>query len=209
MKTILRAFRGAAVAALALGGAGCAQLGTVGDILGGMAGTGTGAGNEVYGEVRYVDTQRQTLQVTTTQGQTANVYFDNRTRVIYQNQEYQVTNLEPGDEVGMRLQQDQRGNVYTDYIMVTRSVQERQGGTVGTGTQSGGYRQLEGRVGYIDYNRGQFEVQASNGARVQVVLPYNTAGATADRFRRLRQGDYVRLEGRLVAQNRLELERFY
>lgn len=208
MKTILRAFRGAAVAALALGGAGCAQLGTVGDILGGtLGGMGGGTGNEVYGEVRYVDTQRQILQVTTQQGQTANVYFDSRTRVVYQNQQYNVTALERGDEVGMRVQQDTRGNAYTDYIQVTRSVQERTGTVGGVGGQQGS-RQLDGRVGWIDYNRGQFELQSQYG-RVTVVLPYNPSSTTSDRFRRLRQGDYTRVEGRLVTQDRFELDRFY
>jgi hypothetical protein len=162
----------------------------------------------VYGQVQYIDTQRQILQVTTQQGQQGNVYFDNRTRVVYQNQEYQVTSLERGDEIAMRIQQDQRGNAYTDYIQVTRSVQDAGGyGNTGGATSGSNYRTLEGRVSWIDYNRGQLEVQSQNGGRVVASLPYNTPSATADRFRRLRQGDYVRAEGQLVAQDRFEISR--
>ncbi|HEU0054004.1 MAG TPA: hypothetical protein VFQ39_12550, partial [Longimicrobium sp.] len=148
--TIGRGLRGAVVAGLAVAGAGCSQLGTVGDILGGLGGVGgTGGNSEVYGQVQYVDTQRQVLQVTTQQGQTGNVYFDNRTRVVYQNQEYNVTALERGDEVAMRIQQANGGGAYTDYIQVTRSVQEA-GGYGGTSGGSTSYRTLEGRVSWID-----------------------------------------------------------
>lgn len=211
MKNLMRGLRcAAAVTAVALGTGACSQLGnlgTIGDILGQVGGAGQSGASEVYGQVQYVDTQRQILQVSTQQG-TGNVYFDNRTRVVYQDREYPVTALERGDEIGLRVQQDQRGNAYTDYIVVTRSVRDNgSSGTYPGGTTQGAYRTLEGRVNYIDYNRGQFEVQTQY-SRVMVYLPYNPGAAAADRFRRLRQGDYVRIEGRLVSQDRFEVERF-
>ena len=202
MTTLMRGARGAVLAAATLAATGCSQLGTLGNVLGGvMNPNGGSSGSEVYGEVQYVDTQRQQIQVRTQQGQTGSVYFDSRTRVVYQQQEYPVTALERGDEVGMRVQQTQQGAPYTDYIVVTRSVQERGGGV-----SSSALQQAEGRVGWVDANRGQFQLLTSRN--VIVALPYNSRSTDVSRFRSLRQGDYVRVEGRLVSQDRLELERF-
>ena len=211
MTTMMRGVRGVAVLAATLAAAGCSQLGGLEQVLGGVLNPQGGAGGsgEVSAQVRYVDTQRQQIQVQAQNGQVGSVYFDQRTRVVYQNQEYPVTALEAGDEVRMRLQQDQRGTMYTDYIMVTRSVQDTggYGGNTSGGTYNTGVQATEGRVGWVDYNRGQFELSTSRG-RTVVTLPYNTAGYEADRFRRLRQGEYVRVQGRWVSQDRFELERF-
>lgn len=207
MTKLMRGARGAVLAAATLAAAGCSQLGTLGNVLGGVMGQqGTGSG-EVYGEVRYVDAQRQVIQIETNNGQVGNVYFDQRTRVVYQQQEYPVTALERGDQVAMRIRQDQRGTAYTDYISVTQSVQERGGLGGSTGGSAYGMQGLEGRVNWVDYNRGEFSLNTSRG-QVIVFLRYNASGYDADRFRQLRQGSYVRLQGRYVSQNRFELDRF-
>ncbi len=206
-----RTMRGVVVLAATLATAGCSQLGSVGDILGGVLGQqGQGGNGEVYGEVRAVDTQRQVLQIETNSGQVGNVYFDRNTRVVYQQREYPVTALERGDQVGMRIQQTQQGQAYTNYITVTQSVQERtgQGGGDGGYGNTAGLTRLEGRVGWVDVNRGEFQLRTNRGDAT-VYLRYNTSGYETDRFRRLREGDTVRVEGRLTSGNRLELERFY
>jgi hypothetical protein len=207
MQTV-RGLRGAALAGAVLAAGGCAQIGQLGNVLGGL-GTGQQQG-EVQAEVRYVDTQRQTIQVATSNGQVGNVYFDSRTQVVYQQQRYPVTALEQGDVVTMRIQQDQRGNAYTDYILVNQSVQERGGGLGGgvydDNDKYGGTR-LEGRVDWVNYDRGEFLLRTSRG-NVTVTLPYNPGTYNRDRFRTLRNGDYVRVEGRLISQSRFELTRF-
>ena len=208
MTKLMRGARGAVLAAATLAAAGCSQLGTLGNVLGGVMGQQQGNSGEVYGEVRYVDTQRQTIQIETSNGQVGNVYFDQRTRVVYQQQEYPVTALERGDQVAMRIRQDQRGTAYTDYISVTQSVQERGGAGGSTSGSTYGMQSLEGRVNWVDYNRGEFSVNTSRG-QVVVFLRYNASGYDADRFRQLRQGSYVRLQGRYVSQDRFELERFH
>jgi hypothetical protein len=219
MNGLMRGLKGAVLLGAGVAITGCSQLGTLGNVLGGVlspAGSGSG---EVAGTVRYVDTQRQQLQITTTNGQTGNIYFDNRTQVVYQNQNYNVTALEQGDQVQLRLQQDQQGNYYTDYILVTRSVQDANGGynnggynnggynTGGYGTTSG-YTQLEGRVTWLDYQRGQFGLSTNRGT-VTVMMPYNPNATAATRFRNLRQNDYVRVEGQMVNNGTLQLDRFY
>ena len=212
MNGLMRGLRGAVLLGAGIAITGCSQLGSLGslgNVLGGVL-SPAGSGNQVYATVRYVDTRSQVLQVTTQNGQTCNIYFDQNTQVVYQNQRYNVTSLEQGDEVAMRIQQDQRGNYYTDYIQVTRSVQNNGGGynnTGGYGTYNGTVR-LEGNVQYVDYNRGLFSVNTNQGT-VTVSLPYNVSATDANYFRNLRQGQYVRVEGTMTAQNQLQFQRFY
>lgn len=204
----IRSLRRGAVVALvtALAGttAGCAGS-PLGEILGGVLSPQGTSGNEVGAEVRSVDTRSQQLHLRLQNGQSATVLFDNRTQVVYQQQQYPVTALEAGDYVVVRLQQTQNGQAYTDYIYVQQSVQDRTGGG---GVGGAGYQRLEGNVGAVDYSRGLFELR-SQGRTVTVSLPYNPGAAAADQFRRLRQGDYVRVEGRYVTNTRFELDRFY
>jgi hypothetical protein len=221
MNGLMRGLKGAVMLGLAVAVTGCGNLGTLGNVLGGVLGPQAGSGSAaVAGRVRYVDTQRQMLQITTQNGQTGNVYFDNRTQVVYQNQNYNVTALEQGDEVQLRLQQDQQGNYYTDYILVTRSVQDingtASGGGYNNGTYNGGgynnntgYAQLEGRVSWIDFQRGQFGLASTNRGTVTVMMPYNPNSTDANRFRNLRQNDYVRVQGQMVSSGQLQLDRFY
>jgi len=216
MNGLMRGLRGAVVLGAGLAITGCSQLGTLGNVLGGVMQPGAGSGSaQVAGTVRYVDTQRQMLQVTTQNGQTGNVYFDNRTQVVYQQQNYPVTALEQGDEVTMQLQQDQQGNYYTSYIMVTRSVtnnggyDSNNGGyNTGGGYNNGGTVQAEGRVGWIDYQRGQFSLVTNRGTYT-VMMPYNSSASDANQFRNLRQNSYVRVQGQMVSNNQLQLQRFY
>ena len=208
MNGLMRGLKGAVLLGAGVAITGCSQLGTLGNVLGGVMQPGVGSGNsQVAGTVRYVDTQRGMLQITTTNGQTGNVYFDNRTQVVYQQQNYSVTALEQGDEVQMQLQQDQQGNYYTDYIQVTQSVSSNTGGY-----NNGGYNNntvsAEGRVGWIDYQRGQFSLVTSRGTYT-VLMPYNAPAADANQFRNLRQNAYVRVQGQMVNNNQLQLQRFY
>jgi hypothetical protein len=220
MNGMLRGLKGLVMLGAGVAITGCSQLGTLGNVLGGvMSPAGSGSGT-VDGTVRYVDTQRQVLQITTSNGQTGNVYFDQRTQVVYGQQNYSVTALEQGDQVQLRLQQDNQGNYYTDYILVTRSVQDSNGGYNNGGYNNGGYNnggynntsgymQVEGRVQWLDLQRGQFGLTTSNRGTVTVVMPYNSNATDASRFRNLRNGDYVRVEGQMVNNSTLQLQRFY
>jgi cold shock CspA family protein len=207
-----------------LSATGCAQAGALGEILGGVMGPmgqgqGQGQGGQVVGEIQGIDARQGVMQIRTQSGQTGNVYFDQNTRVVYQQREYNVTALERGDVVAFQVQQDQRGNAYTNYIQVQQSVQDRsgqgtqQGGTYGQGTQQGGtygsqgVQRFAGTVGYIDTQRGSFELRTQNGS-AQVALPYGASAQDAQRFRSLRSGQNVTLDGQMVAQGRIDLVRF-
>jgi len=227
MNGLMRGLKSAVLLGAGVAITGCSQLGGLGNVLGGVLGPQTGSGSgEVAGTVRYVDTQRQMLQITTQNGQTGSVYFDQRTQVVYQQQNYNVTALEQGDQVQLRLQQTNQGQYYTDYILVTRSVQDangtggyNNGGTYNGGTSNGGntnngynngsFAQLEGRVSWVDLQRGQFGVNTTNRGTFTVMMPYNSNTTDANRFRNLRNGDYVRVEGQVVNNGTLQLQRFY
>lgn len=192
-------------------GGGLGGLGGLGDILGSMGGMGGGGQQqqgEVVAQVQQVDESSRRISIQTQNGQSGWVNYDQQTQVIYQNQQYQVANLERGDVVQMRVQQDQNGNLYTNYIVVTQNVRD-SGGGVGGGTGTGQIQRFEGQVGQINHQQGWFELRPSYGGSYQVTMPYGATNATRDYFNRLRSGSSVRVEGQMVSQNRIELSRFY
>lgn len=197
---------GAIVLAAALGACGSGG-GGLGNVLGAVLGGGQGGGNQVAGAVLGVNTQQQQIGLQTQDGQQVALLFDNNTKVVYQGQLYAVTNLERGDQVVARIQQTQNGGYYTDSVEVTQSVQSSGGATSSGG--SGNVQSFQGTVRGIDRSNGMFELQASNGARVVVSLPYNVGRNDQTRFENLRTGETVRLYGVLINNSRVELRQFY
>ncbi|HET6232644.1 MAG TPA: hypothetical protein VFE05_21395 [Longimicrobiaceae bacterium] len=210
--TMIKGLRNVALAAVVASGAGCASMGSVGNVLGSILNQGAGGAGgtgQIDGQVRYVDQQRQSIQVQTQDGQTGNVSYDNRTVVVFGQQQYAVTSLEQGDYISMRVQQANGGVLYTDQIVVQRNVRDTNGsGTYGSGNggYGTGYQQLTGNVGQVDYSRGVFEVRTNQGTYT-AAMPYNPNASDRDRFQRLRSGDYVRLEG-TANGSRFEVTRF-
>lgn len=200
-RTIALAFTPLALGACA-GGSGGGLGEVLGSVLGGGA-QGTGGSGTLVVEVQSVDQRDQQIEVLTEDGQRGPIAYDQNTTVVYQNQQYPVTALERGDVVEMRVQELSGGGYYTDQIVVRQSVQER-GGTTGG---SGNLVQATGTVRSIDYQAGWFTLDTSQGV-VTVSLPYNPPIATVGTFERLDRGDQVSVEGRLIADDRIELVRF-
>ena len=222
MLSTMKGLRGIALAGVTAVLAGCSQLGSVSDVLGGVLGAGSNGGSssgQIDGTIQGLDTNRGYLQITASNGQTGNVMFDQRTTVVYNNQQYNVNSLERGDYVSMRVYQDQQGNLYTDQIVVQRDVRGGNGTyNNGGGYNNGGYNnggsvgtnfvRAQGTVGQVDYNRGMFELRTTYGASYVVSMPYNVAAGDRDMFTRLRSGQQVSVEGNLTGQNQLQLTRF-
>jgi hypothetical protein len=178
-----------------------AALGGLGEVLGTVLGQPAGAGQyQVAVEIRGVHAQQQIIQVTTQDGQTGNVRYDQNTVVWYRQQQYPVTALEPGD-LAVMLVQDVQGTPYAARVEVQQSARER------TGTGTGALVQLSGRVTQIDHNAGTFVMQTTGGT-VQVTLPYGAPQATVNYFHTLRVGHDVRVEANMVATGRAEIHRF-
>lgn len=196
MKLRKRLFGILSVAVLAL--TGCDELARVGDL-----GNYGSLGSDLVGEVENVDTRAREIQIRTDSGRTSVVRYDDRTQVIYQQRNYSVANLEPGDYVAARVQQDRNGQNYTDTITVREGVQDR-----GNKRGSGRLDRIEGRIEYVDERRGTFELRDSRNRLIVVAVPFNAPGSVMDRFNRLRTGDYVRIEGRAVDADHFDLESF-
>lgn len=178
---------------------GCNELGQ----LGGLGDYGVFGNSDVVGEVEYVDSRAREIEIRTDSGRTSVVRYDDRTQVIYQQQNYSVANLEPGDYIAARVQQDRDGRAFTNTITVREGVQDR-------GNRQGSTRldRIEGRIEYIDERRGTFELRDPRSRLVVVAVPFNAPPSVMDRFNRLRSGDYVRIEGRATNPDRFDLENF-
>lgn len=196
------AVRGASVAALVLV-TGCAGLGSLEQILSQAA--GGLYGSEVTGQVRQIDTRRQQIEVESGWGGAERVRYDSRTEVIYRQRRYDVRELERGDYVRIRVEDDRDREPYASVIHVEESRSDRGG------TDRGSYSRvmrLDGRVNQVDAQRGWFEITDSRGAEFLVTLPYEPNRSLRDKFRRIRRGDRVRLEGERLNNTRVEILRF-
>lgn len=205
MTIVQRAARRGAATLMLLAAGACANAGNVGEILGSVlgGGAGGGGGNQVSGVVRGVDTRAQQIGLQLSNGQTVGLVYDNQTKVVFNNQSYAVTALDPGDQVTARIQQS--GNAYyTDLVQVDQPVQSSSGGSAASGVQ-----QFQGTVRQVDQANGMFSLATGNGATIVVSLPYNVTRSDQSRFQSLRAGDTVRLAGVALNSTRVELRQFY
>lgn len=203
MTDLWRATRGGVAALAFLALAACNGNSNLGNILGGVLG-GAGQNNQVSGTVLGVDTRNQVIAVQTSDGQQVNLGYDNQTQVVYNNQNYAVTNLERGDRVTVRIQQTQNGGYYTDLVQVDQSATSGGGGSIGGNVQA-----IQGTVQQVDLQNGLFSLNTSNYGQIIVALPYNVSRTDQNRFQNLRAGDNVRLYGVFLNNQRVELRQFY
>lgn len=197
------------VSAFALSASACGTAGQLGNILGSVlggqaGGQGQGQQGQVNGTIQNVDTRNQQVVLRQPDGSTVAISYDNRTQVTYQNQSYAVTALERGDEVSARLQ-NTGNSYYTDLIQVNRSVSNNTSG--GGGDYSGQVNTFQGTVRQVDTSNGLFTLSTNNGT-VTVSMPYNPRSTDISRFRNLRSGDYVTLQGTMLNNSRVELRQF-
>jgi Cu/Ag efflux protein CusF len=203
MTTIGRIGRTGAAAVLLASLGACANLGSLGNVLGGVL--GTPGGSDVTGTVQNVDTRAQQITIRQSNGQNINVGYDNQTQVLYQNRNYPVTSLEYGDQVDVHLTTTQNNSYYTDVVQVTQPV----AGSNTSGSSTEALQSLQGVVRDIDRTNGRFTIDAGGGTLITVSMPYNPTRTDADRFNNLRTGNSVRFYGVYLNSNRVELRQFY
>jgi hypothetical protein len=178
------------------------NMGTLADIL--ASGGVYGGGSELSGEVRSLDTRRQEIEVQPGWGQSQWVGYDNRTVVVYRQREYEVYDLQRGDQIRIWLDQDRQGESYASRIELQQSP-----GDVGDPNDDRDLRRLEGTVRRVDTRNGSFELERRGNDEVLLVtLPYGANRSMNDRLRRLERGDRVEIEGYLLNTRRIELVRF-
>jgi hypothetical protein len=161
----------------------------------------TGATTDVRGTVTQNTPAYNSIAMETRSGQYILVH-DAQTRVRYRNAAYPVQNIQAGDDVVVRPRAGVSGTFpVADLITVTAKARDRSGPGIRLDS-------VEGRVEYIDSQRGTFEIRDKNKRLIIVNLRFNPPRAASDRFNRLRNGDSVRIEGRYLNQDRFELENF-
>lgn len=203
MTSFERAARGGAAALMFLAATACSNNSSLGDILGGVLGGG-GGGSQVSGSIAGVNTRLQQIGVQQSNGQTVTLNYDNNTQVVYQNQNYPVTSLEYGDQVTARVSNSNNtsSGYYTDLIQVNQSVSTNEGTT-------GNVQTFEGTVRAIDRTNGYFSISSNNYGTLTVSMPYNPRSTDVNRFNSLRTGDFVRINGVMLNNSRVELRQFY
>lgn len=163
-----------------------------------------GVNNDVIGEVQFVDNRTRELEIRSDSGRRSVLRFDDNTQVIYRQRTYPVSNLERGDYIAARVQQDRDGRLSATSISVRETAQDRgMGASVGNRLE-----RTEGRVENVDTRRGSFEIRDPRNRIVVISVAFNAPRTVTDRFNRLRNGDYVRIEGRSVNSDRFDLENF-
>jgi len=169
---------GAATLALVLLAA-CGSSG-IGDVLGG-GGSNTGASNyEIRGTVDSVDLNSHSIYLTNVTGysnmlsnggggSSVRVYYENGTQVSYQNQTYRPEDLERGDQVAVRVDENGNNSLVAESVTVLSDVSNNSNGSYPTSSGSGVYGStLHGTVRNVDTSRRTIEVDRGYGSTVFV-----------------------------------------
>jgi hypothetical protein len=168
---------------------------------------------EIRAEVTEVDPVHREIRVIWMDGGRRDIipYDLNYTRVMFHGYSYPVDALQPGDLVA--FVPSPRAAPYIDTMRIQVPVQARVPGSPyarsSVPATAARARVVEGTVERIDYDRGMFVLRPRDGGRVvTIALPYNARTADVDNFRRLRNGDYVRVEGEFVDADNVQLMAF-
>jgi hypothetical protein len=164
---------------------------------------------EIRGEIVEIQPNKSQILVRTDDGRQRVLEYDpNTTRVYYHGREYNVRELQAGDVIVFEYR-PRGNNDYAELIRIQEPVQARAGTGVARRVPPAPRSDfVEGTVEKIDHDRGVFEVRQPNGGIVTVALPYNARPAEVDTFRRLRRGDYVRLEGQFINRDNFQVLAF-
>ena len=210
----LRGWAASAVLAVAMTAGGCAGA-SWDDVL--YGGDSHGYQNDIRGEVREVGSR--SMEVRTSGGRTVRVYHDRYTEVRYGDRRGSVRTLERGDDVTVRTRRERDGDLYARAVIVQRS-SRGAGGYDRRGDRRDDRRDdrrrddayartsVEGRVGRVDRDGTRFELRGTREGTVWVSVPRNAQRGVRDRVSRLREGQFVRLQGRFLSDNRFEVQGF-
>ena len=165
--------------------------------------------DEFFAEIDRLDTSSREIHLRPNDSRKRVVGYSADVRVLYRGQEYPVAQLESGDQVSMQLKQDSRGNSYTDLVRVHESMRDGNPDRGAAAQPAPVVQTVDGRVEHVDFPRSSFELSDHSRQSVLVSMPNNARRADLDRFRALRAGDYVRVEGRFTSKDRFELESFF
>jgi len=146
-----------------------------------------------------VDRQLQELYLLAEGNQHYAVRYLSGTRVTAQGRDYPAADLRAGDRVEVELREGADMRLYADQVRVVGS---------GGASAATAIRNVEGTVERVSLARGVLELRSRSGELLTIYVPDSSSAETRDRFHRVWIGDYVRLEGEQLSENRLELLAF-
>ncbi len=162
---------------------------------------------EVVGSVERVDLVARRLYLRPNAGERRVVGYSQDAQVFYRGRTYPVTRLGPGDVVAMQIKQDTSGESYVDLIRIEKeNVSDRGKGEDLTAPPR--IETLGGTVQSVNRGDNSFALDNRPGQTVSVALSENVRDSDRERFRTLRSGDHVRIEGKFVRDDRFEMFSF-
>lgn len=142
------------------------------------------------GTIEEFDHSRQELYLRTQGGQSQIVTYTNRTQVVVDDQKTPATRLSRGDVIEVRMHGTADGRAVADSIRVREREEIRN-------------MTIEGTVEQVLSDRDVIELRTPSGALITVYLPQNSP-ETENEFSQLRSGDFVRIQGIFLDENRFE-----
>ena len=148
---------------------------------------------EFIGRVQELDHSRRELYIRTEGGQSQVVTYTNGTRVAADGKEISTSDLGRGDVIEVRMHGTADGRAVADSIFV-----RERGDRNAT---------IEGTVERVLSDRRVIELRTASGALTSVYVPQDSPETVENEFKQLRSGDFVRLQGIFLGENRFELTR--
>jgi hypothetical protein len=156
--------------------------------------------DDVVGEVERVDVSARRIYLRPNKSDRRVVAFSTDAQVLYRGREYPVARLKPGDVVAMQVKRNSRGDSYVDLIRI------QENSTVPSSASR--IETLTGRVESVNRRDNSFELDDQSGPPISVLLSEYVRDSDRDRFRTLRAGAHVRIEGKFTARDRFEMLSF-
>jgi hypothetical protein len=155
---------------------------------------------DVVGEVERLDVSARRIYLRPNKSDRRVVAFSTDAQVLYRGREYPVARLKPGDVVAMQVKRNSRGDSYADLIRI------QENSTVPSSASR--IETLTGRVESVNRRDNSFELDDQSGPPISVLLSEYVRDSDRDRFRTLRAGAHVRIEGKFTARDRFEMLSF-
>lgn len=148
---------------------------------------------EFIGRVQELDHSRRELYIRTEGGLSQVVTYTNGTRVGADGKTISASELGRGDIIEVLMHGTADGRAVADSILV-----RERGDRNAT---------IEGTVERVLSDRRVIELRTASGALTTVYVPQDSPEAIENEFKQLRSGDFVRLQGIFLGENRFELTR--
>lgn len=162
--------------------------------------------SDLVGEVDRVDLASRRLYLRPQGSDRRVIALSADAQVLDRGREYPVAQLQAGDVVAMQMKRDARGEPYADLIRIQQHTSAQSRGEVPSSAPR--MQTLAGTVQSVNRRDNSFALDDRPGRLVSVLLSAYVRDSDKDRFRDLRPGDHVRIEGKFTARDRFEMLSF-